>query len=538
MAVSSLLENSGEPGFQELSFENELINTFSKHDNLPLVSIIIRTCNRLELLRRCLHSINMQIYPNIEVVVVNDGGDDVNALLKDTLRHPYIYISHSKNFGRGAALNSGLRVCRGEYVNFLDDDDMFMRVHIAVLMKTIMDKNVDVVYGDAIQRIEKEVNGKWQIISQELLYSQKHNFQLLLRTNYLPIQTVMFKRDLLFDIGLVREDLSALEDWEFWIRLAAKTDFHHVKLITSEFSQRIYGDNITQNNSADFATNRILVQNIHQNEVDLTWIGQEWKPLVFPQNEILRIGLFTDSLQEAEYYLSKLEPLYQISSRVGFYIFYTEEYADSFIILEKQTSQNSKIHFKKIAQLDVNSSLLYQFHFILKSRFINVFEIILRDLDIKALPWEEFKLRLMADPIYFVFASMLPTPSLSMSFLDDTKSEEKITLFLEYVNRFFSLGNYEECERLLKECLEVSPRDHRLWHNCLILYVHTGKVELAGDCFKYLNESDKDIQYLKALWLMQKNDLNQAIHILENLHIMFPEDEAVLQSINYMKALT
>ena len=102
----------------------------------PLVSVIVRTKDRPELLQDALKSIASQTYQSIEAVLVNDGGCEVDqgeaeAILGEI---PLSYVKNETSLGRGAALNIGLEKSKGVYVAFLDDDDVYYHGGIAALM--------------------------------------------------------------------------------------------------------------------------------------------------------------------------------------------------------------------------------------------------------------------------------------------------------------------------------------------------------------------------------------------------------------------
>ncbi|OOC63745.1 glycosyltransferase [Paenibacillus ihbetae] len=231
--------------------KENLIEYFLKNQNKPLVSLIIRTKNRPDLLKRCLNSVESQIYPSIEVVVVNDGGTDVSQLCED-LRFQVRYIVHEESKGRAAALNAGLLSATGEYINFLDDDDLLYSTHVAMLVKTILNEEVPVVYSDSMLRMEAMSEQDWVVIHKKQEYSQEFDRALLRRMNFLPILTVMFRKDLINQTGLVNEDYNVLEDWDFWIRLSDVADFVHVAEVSCEYSQRVNGDNATQTEGESF----------------------------------------------------------------------------------------------------------------------------------------------------------------------------------------------------------------------------------------------------------------------------------------------
>ena len=98
----------------------------------PLVSIIVRTKDRPKLLERALQTVASQTYRPIEVVLVNDGGCDLDIKAEKILEDMSLnYIRLEKNTGRAHAGNIGLGNVNGKYVGFLDDDDEFYPEHVS-----------------------------------------------------------------------------------------------------------------------------------------------------------------------------------------------------------------------------------------------------------------------------------------------------------------------------------------------------------------------------------------------------------------------
>jgi len=116
-----------------------------------LVSIIVRTKDRPKLLMRALQSIASQTYTYIEVVLVNDGGCDLDIKeLQDILGGMLLsYIKLEKNTGRAHAGNIGIKNAQGEYIAFLDDDDEYYPEHIDNLVSFLSNQSYyEVVYSD------------------------------------------------------------------------------------------------------------------------------------------------------------------------------------------------------------------------------------------------------------------------------------------------------------------------------------------------------------------------------------------------------
>jgi glycosyltransferase involved in cell wall biosynthesis len=92
---------------------------------LPLVSVIIPTYNRCNLLKQTIDSVLNQTYPNIELILVDDGSTDNTYMIAKSYKDKIKYIKQ-KNLGGTIARNTGISAASGEYLNFLDHDDLFL----------------------------------------------------------------------------------------------------------------------------------------------------------------------------------------------------------------------------------------------------------------------------------------------------------------------------------------------------------------------------------------------------------------------------
>lgn len=94
----------------------------------PLVSVIITTYYRNELLREAIDSVKRQTYKPIEIIVVDDSGEEIaKEVVKE---YDVTYIPKRKNEGQIAAWNSGISRCHGDFIQFLDDDDQLLETKI------------------------------------------------------------------------------------------------------------------------------------------------------------------------------------------------------------------------------------------------------------------------------------------------------------------------------------------------------------------------------------------------------------------------
>lgn len=204
-----------------------------------LVSIIVRTCKRPEALRECLMSIRQQTYKNIEVVVIEDGKNTSEKMIKKEFKDlNIVYEATGVNKGRSHAANLGMKKAKGTYFNFLDDDDLFMPDHIETLVKVLEKNKWEIAYDGAFETLIDITNREpytYELKAKGLFDSREFDRKRLYKVNLFPIQTVMFRRELFEECGGIDENIDALEDWDFWVRLSLKHEFHQIKNTTSIF---------------------------------------------------------------------------------------------------------------------------------------------------------------------------------------------------------------------------------------------------------------------------------------------------------------
>lgn len=207
----------------------------------PTVSVLVRTmpgCGAR--LKEAIASIVGQTYQQIQLVLVEDGGDSAKPLaeqLTESGRFVNLtYIPLPKS-GRCKAGNAALAAAEGELICFLDDDDLFYSDHLEVLVDAwAAQPELGAVYGLAFE-VQTQVLSHEKWIYKDLVHNlhhrQKFNRALLWHHNYMPIQTVLFRRDLYDQHGGFDEELDNLEDWNLWVRYSLKNDFLMVPKVTS-----------------------------------------------------------------------------------------------------------------------------------------------------------------------------------------------------------------------------------------------------------------------------------------------------------------
>ncbi|MCS6329547.1 MAG: glycosyltransferase [Nitrospira sp.] len=212
----------------------------------PMVSVIVPTYNRPQLLRVALESLHRQRYQDFEVIVVNDGSTPVESVIADLNQQGRItLVNHDRNRGLAASRNTGLRIAQGTYVAYLDDDDRLLPDHLGTLVEFLERGTHQVAYTDAWRVTERGVEGARQEVSRDQPYSCEYDYGRLLVENYIPVLCLMHRRACLDEVGMFDESLFVHEDWDLWIRLGSVYPFAHLARTTAEFTWRTDGTSMT-----------------------------------------------------------------------------------------------------------------------------------------------------------------------------------------------------------------------------------------------------------------------------------------------------
>lgn len=228
------------------------------------VGVVIRTKDRPMLLERAIRSVFNQSINNIEIVVVNDGGDQnsVNQLVEKYQKLNQIEIKAIHNQiskGMEAASNLGIKSLNTKYITLLDDDDTWDTNILKIAVKEL-EKNHNII--KSIMGVSTLCNIVYETINCNEISTQKivpleeeAKFELqnyiislnsLLRQNLFTSNSFLYYHEAILDIGYYREDLPVLGDWEFNIRFAKRFDIliipHHLAY---------YHKRVEQNNEYD-----------------------------------------------------------------------------------------------------------------------------------------------------------------------------------------------------------------------------------------------------------------------------------------------
>ena len=192
----------------------------------PLVSVVIPAYNTARYLPATIRSVLGQSYRSLEVVLVDDGSTD------DTPEAVSVFESDSRfryccqpNGGAARARNRGVTESRGEFVAFLDADDLWLPQKLERQMPLFADPTVSIVYSD---RSDIDENDRPLTCARLVHYRGSGLAGQLLVQNFVPMSSAVIRRHVFEEVGEFDPTLPRSEDLDFWLRVALYFGFDYV----------------------------------------------------------------------------------------------------------------------------------------------------------------------------------------------------------------------------------------------------------------------------------------------------------------------
>ena len=195
-------------------------------------SVIIPTFNRSEFLPDAIVSVLNQNYQHWELIVVDDGSiDNTSAVVKsfNDSRIRYFFKKHEE---RSVARNFGIEKAKGEYICFLDSDDIYYNNHLQVLSSKITEKDFPV----AIFNTASDIDRNGDITQKEIYNPLKWEHPLLfVWEKFLLINSVCVHIDILKQHKFP-EKFHTWEDTHLWLRVVAQYPFYQIDKVTNQWN--------------------------------------------------------------------------------------------------------------------------------------------------------------------------------------------------------------------------------------------------------------------------------------------------------------
>lgn len=204
---------------------------------MPLVSIIIPVYNSSKFILATLASLENQSYNNYEIILINDGSTDnsLNILENYKKKHHNVILYNQKNRGVSVARNKGIELSNGEFITFLDSDDMYSPNYLEKLLRRQKEENADLVYCgyNIIRNLDKLTVVPCLFKEGNILnfYLQRNGYfhfsGMLIRKN------ILLEKQIYFEVGR-----SISEDLLFTVQLLNNANCYCVKEHLFNYIQR------------------------------------------------------------------------------------------------------------------------------------------------------------------------------------------------------------------------------------------------------------------------------------------------------------
>ncbi len=192
----------------------------------PQVSVIVPSYNTAQFIAAALDSVLQQTFSDFEIIVVNDGSPDTIEL--ERVLKPYggkiVYIKQENKRAAGAR-NTAIAKARGEFLAFLDSDDLWLPDHLASQMQLFQqDAELDLVYSNCLS--VGDPDRPHEFMSRCPSYGPATFLALVVEDCQIPVSTVVARKSALVRAGLFDESLARCDDYDMWLRAA----FHGAKI--------------------------------------------------------------------------------------------------------------------------------------------------------------------------------------------------------------------------------------------------------------------------------------------------------------------
>jgi glycosyltransferase involved in cell wall biosynthesis len=190
----------------------------------PLVSVIIRTFNRLSFLKDAIESVRAQTYVNWELIVVDDGSTDdtIEAVTKiNDPRISLLALPHTGNINY--LINEGAKKCRGEWLAFLDSDDLWLPQKLELQLKVLQETQRKWCYCP-FRFVDEENRLLYNSQDKCLPYQGNILNEVIAAQTGITICSVVVEKNFFDEIGRFSSDPTLREDYEFFLRIASKAE--------------------------------------------------------------------------------------------------------------------------------------------------------------------------------------------------------------------------------------------------------------------------------------------------------------------------
>lgn len=209
-----------------------------------MVSVIMPVYNGENFLKEAIESVIAQTYTDWELIIINDGSTDkTEEIIQDFLTDKRLKYLFQENQGVAKARNNGVKKCQGEYLAFLDADDIWLSEKLEFQMKVVKRSIEPIFVCTNFFYINNNGEIKGELFSKNIKSYQGFVQKMLLTRNIISTSSVLMPKDIFLKLNGFNEKIKIKvgEDYEFWLRVSGL-----IKLVCLEKSLIKYRVHLNQ----------------------------------------------------------------------------------------------------------------------------------------------------------------------------------------------------------------------------------------------------------------------------------------------------
>jgi len=222
--------------------------------NTPLVSVVVPAYNAAPFIGAALDSALAQTYRPIEILVADDGSTDATAEVVKGYGPPVRYL-REENKGPAGARNLGLRHAQGEFIAFLDADDLWHPRKLELQVPQLLKRPTVGLCACWLEGFRDAAEVRWKDLNGEVVAEPVTHRQIVLR-NQFSTPTILARAEAVRQAGSFDETLFGPEDWDFWRRIMQHWEAVRLKVVLAAFRVR---DVSVSSNAARMLENNLRV---------------------------------------------------------------------------------------------------------------------------------------------------------------------------------------------------------------------------------------------------------------------------------------
>ncbi|HEY9832882.1 MAG TPA: glycosyltransferase [Stenomitos sp.] len=190
---------------------------------MPLISVIIPVYNGEKTIKTTIESVLNQTFTDLELIVVNDGSQDSTLAVLDEIKDSRLKVFSFANAGVSASRNRGLAQAKGEFISFLDADDLWTPDKLEAQLRALQENPQAAVAYSWSDWVDE--SGQFLRAGGHITVNGNAYEKLLLRDFVESGSNPLIRRQALDEVGDFDQSVTPAEDWDMWLRLAARYEF-------------------------------------------------------------------------------------------------------------------------------------------------------------------------------------------------------------------------------------------------------------------------------------------------------------------------